>query len=61
MQILFPFFSLLLLSTSCQQAPARQVSMQFMMVNALHLDTLPLALPVVPKPYSALVYEKRKC
>lgn len=60
MQILFPFLSFLLLSTSCQQAPARQVSMQFMILNALPLDTIPPDKPLAAKPYSKLVYEKKE-
>lgn len=60
MQILFPFLSFLLITTSCQQAPARQATMQSVIVNAIRLDTIPPVLPVVSKPYSSLTFEKKE-
>jgi len=60
MQILFPFFSFLILSTSCQQAPARQISMQSIIVEALPLDTIPQVLQTAPKPYKSIIYEKKE-
>jgi len=61
MQILFPFFSLLLFSTSCQEAPARQTSFQSLVIKALPTDTLPmLSVVPAPKPYKSLVFEKKE-
>lgn len=58
MQILFPFFSLLLFSTGCQQAPAKQEAPRPVIVRKPARDTT--VLPVPPKPYSRLEFEKKE-
>lgn len=59
MQILFPFFSFLIISSSCQQAPARQTTFQLLADTLQRVDTLPVK-PAALQPYSSLVYEKKE-
>lgn len=60
MQILFPFFSFLLLTTGCQESTDKQVSVQVSVEKPLVQDTTAPVLPVAPKPYTQLVYEKKE-
>lgn len=59
MQILFPFFSLLLISTSCKEAPA-STKKEANPVVISRMDTIPAPLVPVPKRYTQLIYEKKE-
>ena len=60
MQILFPFFSFLLLTSGCQESTDKQVSVQISVEKPMIQDTTAPVLPVVPKLYTQLVYEKKE-
>lgn len=59
MQILFPFFSFLLIGTSGPQAPARKVHFTKLTDTLQLLDSLP-ANKTQPKPYNSLIFEKKE-
>lgn len=59
MQILFPFFSLLILSTSCQQAPARETHFSTLIDSLQLIDSLP-SNKTQTTSYSSLVFEKKE-